>query len=112
MVTVAPYPGWRLLAAEPHRYAEYLETDMTAGHIIAIGTDGIWEASDRQRNHYGTQRFCEVIRGHAGLPAREILEAVFTDIKAFTLGARQEDDITLVVAKVGESRKPGPDYSI
>jgi hypothetical protein len=34
------------------------------------------------------------------------------DIKAFTLGARQEDDITLVVAKVAEAPPPTSDYMI
>ena len=97
---------------DQYQYEEFVEADIGAGQIIAIGTDGIWEASDRQRNYYGIERFCEVIRKHATLSAQAILEAVFTDIKTFTLGARQEDDITLVVAKVGESQKPGADYVI
>jgi len=95
-----------------YRYEEYVDAGVKPGHIIAIGTDGVWEASDRQRNTYGIERFCEVIRRHAGLSAQAILEAVFSDIKAFTRGVRQEDDITLVVATVGESRKAGPDYMI
>jgi sigma-B regulation protein RsbU (phosphoserine phosphatase) len=95
-----------------YRYEEYLETGLSPGQIIAIGTDGIWEASDLKKNYYGIERFREVIRRHAVLGAKEILEAAFAEIKAFTLGARQADDITLVVAKVGQSQKPGPDYVI
>jgi hypothetical protein len=34
------------------------------------------------------------------------------DIKAFMQGARQEDDITLVVAKINEGWKPAPDWMI
>jgi sigma-B regulation protein RsbU (phosphoserine phosphatase) len=94
------------------RYEEYVERELKPGHIIAIGTDGVWEAPDRQGNKYGIERFCEVIRRHAGLSADAILEAVFSDIKDFTRGAQQEDDITLVIAVVGESRKAGPDYVI
>jgi PAS domain S-box-containing protein len=104
--------GLSLGVDDQYRYEEYVDTALSDGHIIAIGTDGIWEASDRQRNHYGLERFCEVIRQNAVLSAGAILEAVFNDIKSFTLGARQEDDITLVVAKVEESRKAGPDYMI
>ena len=104
--------GLPLGVDEQYQYEEFVEADIGAGQIIAIGTDGIWEASDRQRNYYGIERFCEVIRKHAALSAKAILDAVFTDIKNFTLGARQEDDITLVVAKVGESQKPGADYVI
>jgi len=94
------------------RYEEYVEADVPPGHIIAIGTDGVWEAPDRQGNKYGIGRFGEVIRRHAGQSAEAILEAVFSDVKEFTRGAQQEDDITLVIAVVGESRKTGPDYVI
>jgi sigma-B regulation protein RsbU (phosphoserine phosphatase) len=104
--------GLPLGVDDQYRYEEYVDIGLSAGHIIAIGTDGIWEASDRQRNHYGIDRFCEVIRRNAGLSAAAILESVFSDIKTFTLGARQEDDITLVVAKVEKTQQTGPDYMI
>jgi sigma-B regulation protein RsbU (phosphoserine phosphatase) len=104
--------GLPLGVDDGYQYEEYGDTDIGTGQIIAIGTDGIWEASDREKNHYGIERFSEVIRRHADLNAKDILEAVFADIRNFTLGARQEDDITLVVAKVGERREPGPDYVI
>jgi len=104
--------GLPLGVDDQYRYEEVVEADIASGQIIAIGTDGVWEASDRQRKRYGLERFCEVIRRNAGFSAAAILESVFSDIKAFTLGARQEDDITLVVAKVGENQQPGPDYVI
>jgi serine phosphatase RsbU (regulator of sigma subunit) len=43
---------------------------------------------------------------------KDILDAVYVDIKAFTQGARQEDDITLVVAKINEGWKPASDWMI
>ena len=97
---------------EHYRYEEYLDADIAAGQIIAIGTDGIWESRDRQGNAYGIQRFRDVLRKHAALGAGGILDAVYDDIKAFSAGARQADDITLVVAKVEESLRPPPDYVI
>jgi PAS domain S-box-containing protein len=95
-----------------HRYEEYVDTEIRPGHIIAIGTDGIWESADHNKRNYGIERFCAVIRRHAGEPAEAILEAAFADIRAFTLGARQGDDITLVVAKVEQTGKPASDYMI
>jgi len=95
-----------------HRYEEYVDADLRPGHVIAIGTDGIWESADHNKRHYGIERFCAVIRRHAGEPAEAILEAAFADIRAFALGARQEDDITLVVAKVAEAPPPTSDYMI
>jgi PAS domain S-box-containing protein len=104
--------GLPLGVDDQYQYEEYAEAGIGVGQIIAIGTDGIWEAFDRQKNCYGLERFREAIRRNAALNAKEILEAVLADIKTFTLGARQEDDITLVIAKVGASRKPGPDFVI
>jgi sigma-B regulation protein RsbU (phosphoserine phosphatase) len=104
--------GLPLGVDDQYRYEEYLDADIAAGQVIAIGTDGIWEASDRQRNFYGMERFCDVIRRNAALGAKDILEAVYTDIKTFTRGARQQDDITLVIAKVGERRTPEADFVI
>lgn len=104
--------GLPLGVDDQYQYEEFVEDGIGAGQIIAIGTDGIWEAFDRQKNYYGIERFCELIRKHAALSAKSILEAVFADIKTFTLGARQEDDITLVIAKLGESQEPRVDYVI
>jgi phosphoserine phosphatase RsbU/P len=77
-----------------------------------IGTDGIWESVDRNGTPYGMERFCTVIRENARSEAQDILDAVYADIKAFTLGARQEDDITLVVAKLKDGGEPATDWAI
>jgi serine phosphatase RsbU (regulator of sigma subunit) len=58
------------------------------------------------------ERFRAAIRKHALLGAQDILDAVYADIKAFTLGARQEDDITLVVAKLKEGWASAQDWQI
>ena len=91
---------------------EYLAADIKTGQVVTVGTDGIWESVDHNGNPYGMERFCTVIRKHARLGAKDILDAVYADIKAFTQGARQEDDITLVVAKINEGWKPASDWMI
>lgn len=91
-------------------YEEHLKSDLAAGHIVVIGTDGIWEATDRHGNAYGIERFHDVIRGHAALGAQDLLEVVYADIKAFSLGARPSDDITLVIVRVLD--EPKPDWTI
>jgi PAS domain S-box-containing protein len=104
--------GLPLGVNEDSNFQEYLAADIETGQVVAVGTDGIWESVDRDGNLYGMERFCAVIRKNARLGAKYILDAVYADIKAFTLGARQEDDITLVVAKVNEGWKPAPDWMI
>lgn len=85
-------------------YVENMVRSPTGDMVIAIGTDGIWESMNQQHAIYGKNRFFETIRGHANQSAQEILEAVYTDLKRFSLGVVQEDDITLVVVKTDRSR--------
>ncbi|MFZ7126312.1 MAG: SpoIIE family protein phosphatase [Desulfobacterales bacterium] len=93
-------------------YSENVDTASADGQVIAIGTDGIWEALDRNGFAYGKERLRRVIRGSAHRGADAILGAVFEDLKAFSAGVVQEDDITLVIVKVGDRRHPPTDFQI
>jgi PAS domain S-box-containing protein len=104
--------GIPLGVEESFTYESYVDCEVGPGQLVVIGTDGIWESVDRNGNAYGMERFRSVVRNGARSTAQEILEAVYADIKAFTLGARQSDDITLVVAKLKEEVTPVPDWAI
>ena len=92
--------GLALGVAEDFAYEENLKTDLAQGQIIAIGTDGIWEASNKDGQMFGKQRFRDVIRQNAQVGANEIIDAVYSDLSTFTAGLRPEDDMTLVVIKI------------
>lgn len=81
-------------------YSEHHRDGLANGQIIAIGTDGIWEAFNVEGKMFGKDRLREVIRTHAAGSAAEILGAVYEELGRFTLGRKTEDDITLVVVKV------------
>lgn len=76
--------------------------------VLAMGTDGIWEARNPSGEMYGKERFHAVIRDNAGRGAEEIREAVLTALYAFIAGATVEDDVTLVIVK---KTKPAADAS-
>lgn len=80
-------------------YAHQSYPDFTAGKIIALGTDGIWESFNSNGTMYGKDRFKKVIRENGSGTANDIVDAVFSDIDDFTAGHRVEDDITLVIIK-------------
>ena len=69
------------------------------GQILVIGTDGIWEAFDPEGNLLGKERFKEIIRSSAHLPAAAITETVIDAVRRFSRPLQNEDDITLVVVK-------------
>lgn len=87
---------------------EQNDTELLRGQIIAIGTDGIWETTSSSGEMFGKARFRDVIRDHAELGAREIVDAVFKAVLHFTGGTRLRDDVTLVVVKNGDQDEDSP----
>ena len=104
--------GIPLGVEESFVYESNVDREIGPGQVVVIGTDGVWESVDRNGTPYGMERFCTVIRENARSAAQDILDAVYADIKAYTLGARQADDITLVVAKLKDGGEPATDWAI
>ena len=92
--------GIALGVSNEFKYEENVKTGLKEGQIIAIGTDGIWEAFDKNGKMFGKDRFRDIIRQNAQANADDILNAVYGELSLFTKGHKSEDDITLVVIKV------------
>jgi sigma-B regulation protein RsbU (phosphoserine phosphatase) len=92
--------GIALGVSDAFKYEENYKTGLKEGQIIAIGTDGIWEAFNKTGKMFGKDRFWEIIRENARSNADDILNAVFGELSHFTKGRKSEDDITLVVIKI------------
>jgi PAS domain S-box-containing protein len=88
---------------EDFQYEQNIKAGLVDGQIIALGTDGIWEASNRNGQMFGKERFRNVIQSRSKENADDILEAVYDELDQFTQGLTSEDDITLVVAKVSKN---------
>jgi PAS domain S-box-containing protein len=94
--------GLALGVDQHYEYEEYLKNGLQRGQIIAIGTDGIWEAHNRDGRMFGKRRFRKIIRENAQRSADQIIDAVYNDLSNYTQGIRQADDITLVVIKISD----------
>ncbi len=81
-------------------YADNALADLAPGTVIALGTDGIWEAGDLGGEPFGKERFRRVIRENADKTAEEIVAGVFEELDRYTHGTPPQDDVTLVVVKV------------
>ena len=92
-------PGLALGLNEAVRYTAIRRADIKPGQIIALATDGIWEARNTLGDMWGKQRLQEVIRERARDSAGAIVDSVFDRLKAFTRGTLPEDDKTLVVVR-------------
>jgi sigma-B regulation protein RsbU (phosphoserine phosphatase) len=74
--------------------------EIRPGQIIAIGTDGIWEATNPDGRPFGKERFREVIQNHCAESAAEMVTAVFNGLESYAGESNQPDDVTLVIIKV------------
>ena len=97
--------GVALGVDDEFKFEENHKTEILDGQIIAIGTDGIWEARNKAGKMFGKERFKEIIRQNASASADDILNAVYSELNQFTKGQKSEDDITLVVIKINRFGK-------
>ena len=97
--------GVALGVNEAFDYEENYWKGLSDGQIIAIGTDGIWEAVNRKGEMFGKERFRDIIRKNARAGAADILNAVYSELSRFTKGQKSEDDITLVIIKIDGIKK-------
>jgi sigma-B regulation protein RsbU (phosphoserine phosphatase) len=74
-----------------------------SGDVLAVLSDGIFEAANRQQDLFGDQRVAEVLRRSANMSAGDILAAIRGSLEAFVAGCPAADDQTALIIKcVGE----------
>ncbi len=81
-------------------FAEQTLSALHPGTLLALGTDGIWEARDPDGRLFGKKRFRDILRRQARSSAQEMVGAVFDELGRFCRGMPYEDDATLVVIKI------------
>ena len=86
-----------LLGILPEQVIQDRTTQLEAGDVLVVYTDGVVEAKNRQGEFLGEERFQEVIREHVHLDPEGLVEAIFRHLKVWAEGADQSDDITVVV---------------
>ena len=84
-------------------YEEQHAGDLSAGQVILLSTDGIWEARNPGREMFGKKRLYDIIRRNHAAGADEILNTITAALHRFQEGAALEDDVTLVVVKIGDT---------
>jgi sigma-B regulation protein RsbU (phosphoserine phosphatase) len=75
--------------------------NLTAGDWLIVFSDGVSEAMSASGDEYGENRIVSCVEGHKSMEPRQLLEALFADVRDFTRGAPQSDDITAMVLRYG-----------
>ena len=76
------------------RSRQAVALDMEPGDVLALLSDGIYEYRD-----FGEERVRELLAAHHRKSAAELAAILLDAVKAFAAGAKQEDDMTVVLVK-------------
>jgi sigma-B regulation protein RsbU (phosphoserine phosphatase) len=74
---------------------------LTPGDWLIVFSDGVSEALSAGGEEYGEARIVSTVQGAGTSDPQEMLQAIFSDIREFTKGAAQSDDITALVLRYG-----------
>jgi len=70
------------------------------GDVLVAYTDGISEAMNSSDEEWGEDRMTGTLRNCLDSSAQQILQRVFSSADEFVSGAKQHDDMTLVILRV------------
>jgi phosphoserine phosphatase RsbU/P len=73
---------------------------LAIGDVFVFCTDGIFEAFNEQGQEFGARRLIDVVQSARTRTGREIVDAVFEEVRIFRGDAPQNDDMTAVVVKL------------
>jgi len=74
--------------------------NLQVGDIVLLGTDGIWEAINRDGVMFGKAAVKKILREQRDRPADIILNSVFEAVASHAGETKIADDMTLIVVKV------------
>ncbi|HYO99376.1 MAG TPA: PP2C family protein-serine/threonine phosphatase [Pyrinomonadaceae bacterium] len=92
--------GGAVIGVFEHFGYEEETLDMQSGDLLFVYTDGVTEALNLAGEEYGEERLLLELAAATNSTADEIRDRVASRLREWCAGARQHDDLTLVVLKV------------
>lgn len=77
----------------------YEKTPLAPGDLVIVCSDGVTEARNMAGDEFGRDRLVEATAGYHGQKPDAVLEALMAAVRAFSQGAAQADDITVLVLR-------------
>jgi len=87
------------LGVLPTSFSQDHELNFQPGDLLVVGTDGLNETQNDQREMFGCDRLLDLVNTISDLPAQEIGQALYQAVTTFSTGEPQFDDQTLMVIK-------------
>ena len=92
--------GGTVVGLFPEAPYEEAQVQVQPGDILIAFTDGVTEALNAIEQEFGEERLLEALRATDARSAADMISSMLALVDAFTAGAPQHDDITLVVVRV------------
>lgn len=90
--------GFVLAGLEDFEYKKK-EIDLNKGDAIYLYTDGVTEATSKEKELFGEDRLIKSCEAHKNENATGFINEISKDVNAFVNGAEQADDITMLAFK-------------
>ncbi|MFW2368679.1 MAG: SpoIIE family protein phosphatase [Desulforhopalus sp.] len=88
------------LGVDPNQQYQENSMELAAGpHLIITGTDGVTDVENEKGDRFGRERLQSFIESHSDQSPESILQKLCMELERFRGDCRQNDDITLVIAK-------------
>lgn len=88
------------LGLYPNRIYPESETILKPGDSIILYSDGVTEMQDKEKQHYGSERFYEILKKSAGSDPKTTIRNIENDLEFFRGTTSQADDVTIMVIKL------------
>lgn len=98
-VQVVEMTGGLALGVEENFIYTSKTVTLYRGDTVFLFTDGVTEADNQKRELFSDQRLLKILSSMKGLPVEAIIETVMNEIRSFTKGMPQADDITMMVLR-------------
>lgn len=83
---------------------EEIELPISAENLFIFYSDGLTEAMNHNREEFGTDKVFDIVAKNRHLPCVTIQKELIDSVSEFRAGAEQNDDITLVVARISGNK--------
>jgi sigma-B regulation protein RsbU (phosphoserine phosphatase) len=74
--------------------------ELLAGDVYVFCTDGVFETTDHRGREFGVERLAQLVLDSRKLPARTIVESVFSAVTDFRGELPVKDDMTVVALRI------------
>jgi len=91
--------GGTILGLFPQASYEEETVELESGDVLVIFSDGVTEALNGAGEEFGEERLLSCLDANRRRPPVELLDCVFSAVRAFAGNAAQNDDVTAMVLK-------------